>query len=111
MSSTAVRLRAQCAGPNRTASSATGTPTAPSYQKKVGIPSERKVRRQLTLKLGRPPTVAEVRTERKVNHLTPKAAGGCPTGDTSKLESGNLQAHGQLCPACRDIDTAFNAFQ
>lgn len=65
----------------------------------------------MAVKLGRPPSVAEVRKERQVNHLTPKSAGGCPTGDQSKSDNTNLQAHGQLCPACRDIDAAFNVFQ
>ncbi|HYO52642.1 DUF4150 domain-containing protein [Archangium sp.] len=83
----------------------------PTYQKKVGIPSEPKVKRELTVKLGRPPSREEVNKERQINHLTPKSAGGCPTGDTSKFDNTNLQAHGQLCPACRDIDTAFGEFQ
>jgi uncharacterized Zn-binding protein involved in type VI secretion len=82
-----------------------------SYQQKVGIPSSRKVQRELTAKLGRSPSVEEVRAERQVNHLTPKAAGGCPTGNPSKFDNTNLQSHGQLCPACRNIDEAFNAFQ
>ena len=82
-----------------------------TYQKKVGIPSGQKVERELTIKLGRTPSVAEVRKERQVNHLTPKAAGGCPTGDKSRFDNTNLQAHGQLCPACRDIDAAFGEFQ
>jgi hypothetical protein len=56
----------------------------------------------------RKPTNAEKETlkqEVKVNHLTPKSAGGCPTG------TGNLQPNRDLCPACRKIDLAFNNFQ
>jgi hypothetical protein len=82
-----------------------------TYQKKVGILSSKRVRRELTFKLGRSPSSEEVKTERQVNHLTPKSAGGCPTGDRTKFDNTNLQAHGQLCPACRDIDAAFNEFQ
>jgi hypothetical protein len=44
-------------------------------------------------------------TNRKVNHLTPKAAGGCPTGNK------NLQPDKQLCGACQAIDQRFNQFQ
>ena len=44
-------------------------------------------------------------TEKKVNHLTPKAAGGCPTGNK------NLQPDRQLCKVCQDIDARFNPFQ
>jgi len=54
---------------------------------------------------GRPAALVGVRSGEQVNHLTPKSAGGCPTGD------GNLQAHEQLCPACQTIDGRFNEFQ
>jgi hypothetical protein len=56
----------------------------------------------------RKPTNAEreaLKQEVKVNHLTPKKAGGCPTGP------GNLQPNRDLCPACRAIDLEFNKFQ
>lgn len=51
------------------------------------------------------PTQPQVDAERKVNHLTPKTAGGCPTGDR------NLQPNGELCEVCRGIDARFNEFQ
>lgn len=41
----------------------------------------------------------------KVNHLTPKAAGGCPTG------RGNLQAHERLCSVCKGLDDEFGELQ
>jgi len=41
----------------------------------------------------------------KVNHLTPKAAGGCPTG------KGNLQAHTKLCSVCQKLDDEFGHLQ
>lgn len=41
----------------------------------------------------------------KINHLTPKNAGGCPVGE------GNLQAHGQLCRLCQSFDDMFGEWQ
>jgi hypothetical protein len=41
----------------------------------------------------------------KVNHKTPKGAGGCPTGD------GNLQPHNALCNVCQGLDDAFGDLQ
>lgn len=41
----------------------------------------------------------------QVNHLTPKSAGGCPTGD------GNLQQHRKLCDDCQALDTLYGPFQ
>jgi hypothetical protein len=41
----------------------------------------------------------------QVNHLTPKSAGGCPTG------TGNLQAHESLCDVCKQIDKDFGKLQ
>ena len=42
---------------------------------------------------------------KKVNHLTPKAAGGCPDAP------GNLQAGENLCSVCTDIDDDFTKLQ
>jgi hypothetical protein len=53
----------------------------------------------------RPEPMRGVQLGEKVNHLTPKSAGGCPTG------KGNLQRSGALCDACKRIDTEFNDFQ
>ena len=52
-----------------------------------------------------PPALSGVQPGQQVNHLTPKGAGGCPTGD------GNLQAHEKLCAVCKQIDQDFNEFQ
>jgi Domain of unknown function (DUF4150) len=41
----------------------------------------------------------------QVNHLTPKAAGGCPTSPR------NLQAHEKLCGVCKDLDREFGSLQ
>lgn len=41
----------------------------------------------------------------KVNHLTPKGAGGCPTG------AGNLQMHFDLCDTCQGFDDEFGNWQ
>jgi hypothetical protein len=41
----------------------------------------------------------------QINHLTPKSAGGCPTGN------GNLQLHIDLCPACQALDAEFTKWQ
>ena len=41
----------------------------------------------------------------KINHLTPKSAGGCPDAE------GNLQPHELLCDVCKAIDDAFTSWQ
>jgi hypothetical protein len=41
----------------------------------------------------------------KVNHLTPKSAGGCPDNP------GNLQPHDTLCKTCKMIDDQFGRWQ
>jgi hypothetical protein len=41
----------------------------------------------------------------KVNHLTPKGAGGCPDNP------GNLQPHDLLCATCKMIDNQFGSWQ
>lgn len=46
-----------------------------------------------------------VQEQRKVNHLTPKSAGGCPIGD------GNLAAQQSLCAGCKDIEDQFTVWQ
>ncbi|MFQ5650080.1 MAG: PAAR-like domain-containing protein, partial [bacterium] len=76
-----------------------------TYQLKKGILSEAQVIADLTNKLGITPTQIEVENERKVNHLVPKTAGGCPTGDE------NLQPNGELCSVCRKLDKRFGDLQ
>jgi hypothetical protein len=76
-----------------------------AYQTRHGIPSEATVMASLAPILGRPPNQAEIEAERKVNHLVPKTAGGCPTGD------GNLQPNGELCTVCRALDKRFGDLQ
>lgn len=75
------------------------------FQLQQGLPAKPVHIRQLARALGRPPTKREVDTARQTNHLTPKTAGGCPTGKS------NLQLHAALCPACRALDGRFNRFQ
>jgi hypothetical protein len=75
------------------------------YLLQQGIPSPEIHARRLTRQLGRPPTPIEFKRARQTNHLTPKTAGGCPTG------SGNLQLNAALCPACQALDARFNQFQ
>ncbi|PRP95383.1 hypothetical protein ENSA5_39680 [Enhygromyxa salina] len=41
----------------------------------------------------------------KVDHLTPKGAGGCPDNP------GNLQPHDLLCSTCKMIDDTFGLWQ
>jgi hypothetical protein len=41
----------------------------------------------------------------KVDHLTPKTAGGCP------INPGNLQPHDLLCKTCKSIDDQFTDWQ
>lgn len=52
-----------------------------------------------------PPALVGVGQGDEVMHLTPKSAGGCPTGD------GNLQAKKALCASCQAIDGEFSKFQ
>lgn len=77
----------------------------PKFQRKNNVPSALAVETNLRSRLGYTPSPKEVAAERQINHLTPKSAGGCPTG------SGNLQKHGDLCTKCRDLDGEFTAFQ
>lgn len=41
----------------------------------------------------------------QINHLTPKVAGGCPTGN------GNLEMHSNLCSTCQGFDEKFTEWQ
>jgi len=75
------------------------------YQAIEGIPSVGTVTTTLTAELGRAPTQKETQDERQVNHLTPKSAGGCPTGD------GNLAKNGSLCSVCRGFEDRFTKLQ
>lgn len=52
-----------------------------------------------------PRALVGVKKGQQVNHLTPKSAGGCPTGD------GNLQSHEALCSVCQRLDKEFSQFQ
>lgn len=88
-----------------------------TYQARNGIKPPAAAQAMITARLTRaraaaglpPPTPGEIKTafekDRQVNHLTPKAAGGCPTGGK------NLQPHRQLCDSCKSIDDRFNDFQ
>jgi len=77
------------------------------YQKRFSIKTFAAVRAELAARPGGPPPQLQHAAEEevKVNHLTPKSAGGCPTGHK------NLQANRQLCGPCRAIDGAFQNFQ
>lgn len=76
-----------------------------TYQSRNGIRSEPDSIALLTKRLRRPPTDTELRNDRQVNHLTPKSAGGCPTGNK------NLQPMRQLCGPCQAIDKEFENYQ
>jgi hypothetical protein len=76
-----------------------------TYQARNGILSIPDTVTKLSAKLHGPPSNEQVKNERQVNHLTPKAAGGCPTGNN------NLQPMRKLCNACQQIDARFNQFQ
>ncbi|REG25994.1 uncharacterized protein DUF4150 [Archangium gephyra] len=80
---------------------------APKLRKSRGIPVTDSLVDAVALqaKLGRVPTQEDIEAEVKLNHITPKTAGGCPTGD------GNLQPYGALCGVCKSIDDRFNKFQ
>ena len=75
------------------------------HQALEGIPSVTAVQATLAASLGRPPYQAEIQDERQVNHLVPKSAGGCPTGD------GNLENNRSLCEVCRGLDKRFGDLQ
>ncbi|PRP93199.1 hypothetical protein ENSA5_44660 [Enhygromyxa salina] len=75
------------------------------FQFQQGLPEVGAHRSQLERQLGRPVTEFEFNEARKTNHLTPKSAGGCPTG------AGNLQLHAALCPPCQALDDRFKRFQ
>ena len=77
----------------------------PRFLAQKKVPPWDIMRRQMTKKLGRVPSTQEMRKARKTNHLTPKTAGGCPTG------KGNLQLDAELCAACQALDDRFTAFQ
>ncbi len=51
------------------------------------------------------PPLREMEEDDQVNHLTPKSAGGCPTGQ------GNLTLDKKLCPACKKLEAEFTDFQ
>jgi uncharacterized Zn-binding protein involved in type VI secretion len=76
-----------------------------TYQSRNGIRSIPDSTALLTGRLGRAPTQDELRNDRQVNHLTPKSAGGCPTGNS------NLQPMRQLCGPCQTIDKEFELYQ
>lgn len=76
-----------------------------TYQGVYGIPDIPAVTTTLTSTLGRAPTIKEIDDERRVNHLVPKTAGGCPVGD------GNLESNGTLCAVCRALDDRFGELQ
>jgi hypothetical protein len=114
-------------------SSTPGTPSERTkYQKKLRIPSEKASRKTLGLPSsckGCPKNPAKtnakwptgiptcscqkkIEQHRKVNHLVPKTAGGCPSGD------GNLHPNGPatktrrgLCDHCRGLDARFGDLQ
>lgn len=77
----------------------------PRFQLQQGLPAPDIHRPRLERQLGRPVSNFEFNQARKTNHLTPKTAGGCPTG------KGNLQSNAKLCQACQAIDGRFNRFQ
>lgn len=82
-----------------------------TYQNKKGFATIEADKQYLRRKLEREPTNTEVNDRRKTNHLTPKVAGGCPTGDVNKHTNGNLQPHRELCSVCKEIDDDFGGFQ
>jgi hypothetical protein len=61
---------------------------------------------QQKLPADRIPPLKNMKLNDQVNHLTPKQAGGCPTGQ------GNLTLDKALqCPACRKLEEDFKEFQ
>lgn len=73
---------------------------APAFRASKGMPAKSQDAEAL---LG----ISDVEAEKvvKVNHLTPKSAGGCPTG------KGNLQMHFDLCATCQGFDDEFGKWQ
>lgn len=65
----------------------------------------RKYRKKHVGKARTPKALVGVKRTEEVMHLTPKSAGGCPTGD------GNLQAKKALCASCQAIDGEFSQYQ
>ncbi len=51
------------------------------------------------------PPLKDMKPNDQVNHLTPKQAGGCPTGQ------GNLTLDKKLCSACAELENDFKEFQ
>jgi len=70
---------------------------APSYRQSKGMPAKRGDIAAIFPGLSQHDEEQVV----KVNHRTPKNAGGCPTGPE------NLQMHWDLCQACQDDDDDF----
>ncbi len=75
-----------------------------TYQRRHGIKSVPDTKAKLNSK-GMRATKKRIRMERQVNHLTPKSAGGCPTGNN------NLQPSRKLCASCQRRDARFEQFQ
>lgn len=73
---------------------------APDYRQERGMP-RKSMEAQSLLGISRPEADKIV----KINHLTPKVAGGCPTGDK------NLQLDFDLCNVCQNIDDKFGKWQ
>jgi len=112
-------------------SPAAGTPAArQQYQKRMRIPSEKTVRKNRSLPKNcnscprgpAPPgkTVGKltcscqkvVEADRKVNHMVPKTAGGCPTGDKNLHPNGpSTKSRRGLCDYCRGLDKRFGDLQ
>lgn len=67
--------------------------------------SEDIIREKYRQKTGKTLTDPELQDYLQGNHLTPKDAGGCPTG------SGNLQHNGVLCDVCQGFDREFGLLQ
>ena len=80
-----------------------------SFKRKYNVP---KTHEQLAA-LKTEPTTRQTRRfqqDRQVNHLTPRAAGGCPGGGPGEKGDRNLQIMNDLCEKCRDIDRRFTEF-
>lgn len=77
-----------------------------ALQKALGIATEATTRAKLRSQTGKTRIKkSEVNNERRINHLTPRGAGGCPTG------KGNLQAAQEMCTVCRQLDQEFTDLQ
>lgn len=70
------------------------------YRKRTGVPTNEEALQLF-------PGESQAFTDKviQINHLTPKVAGGCGTGD------GNLQGHFNLCRTCQDMDAQFGVWQ